>query len=310
MSSALISLLAASAALSLIGIGAEVIEIRRQARIQHGIDARSERVAGTYQYYERADSKFGDDKYVVTFTIGDRRVEVRLRSLPKGIPRGALLCLEYDAEQPENARPCDTRGDLDDAREGVLIGVGFVVGSATGLGLLIWRRRRDGPDASRETVNDVPVPAYARGEELTLRPSPIARATYTLVFPACPAVVGVAMFQDPTVRPWAIPCALGLAALMAVWLLRIRVQCSDGTVHVYGILPGRHIPASAVTGLTAIGTPVLQWRDRSGRRRSMSLFGFWNGEGAYERVHRHNIREMARLRAWIAANREVSPTSV
>ena len=117
-----------------------------------------------------------------------------------------------------------------------------------------------------------------------------------------PAAIAVFVLDTPGIRAWAVVPA-ALIPLALAWTLRVGVRCSRRTVHVYGFLATTHVPASATIEVTSRPSPQMLWREMPGRTRSTPLQGFWAGPETHHAVHNHTITELARLRAWIAANR-------
>jgi hypothetical protein len=125
--------------LVLYGLGSEVVLFKQQGPIQRGIDAHAVRVHGTYAGLRDKDSKWDDDLYVVDYEYEGRPVRVELLMLPGWPSAGDRVCLEINAHHPTHARPCGTRGDLDDAKNGMAIGSAFLAGLLLLWLLFVWR---------------------------------------------------------------------------------------------------------------------------------------------------------------------------
>jgi hypothetical protein len=132
------------ATLCLVGVLAELVGISQQAPIQHGVDAHTVTVTGTFTEVIDGGTWLSDDTYVVTYRYRDRLIHDTLRTLPGNPALGDELCLEIDATHPEHARVCGTHGGLDDARSGLAIGVSAlsVILVIVGAAWLIGRRLR------------------------------------------------------------------------------------------------------------------------------------------------------------------------
>ncbi len=125
--------------LVLYGLGSELVLFKQQGPIQRGIDAHTVRVQGTYAGLRYKDSKWDDDLYVVDYEHEGRPVRVELLMLPGRPSAGDRVCMEINAHHPTHARPCGTRGDLDDAKNGMAIGSAFLAGLLLLWLLFLWR---------------------------------------------------------------------------------------------------------------------------------------------------------------------------
>jgi hypothetical protein len=119
--------------LVLFGLGSELVLFKHQGPIQRGIDAHPVRVQATYAGLDEGDSKWDDDLKVVDYEYEGRPIRTELRMLPGRPSAGDRVCMEIDARHPGHARPCGTRGDLDDAKNGMAVGSAFLAGL-----LLLW----------------------------------------------------------------------------------------------------------------------------------------------------------------------------
>jgi hypothetical protein len=115
-------------ALVLFGLGSELVLYKNQGPIQRGIDAHMVRVQATYAGLNEGDTKWDDDFKVVDYEYEGRPIRTELRMLPGRPSAGDRVCLEIDASHPDHARPCGTRGDLDDAKNGMVVGSAFLAG--------------------------------------------------------------------------------------------------------------------------------------------------------------------------------------
>jgi hypothetical protein len=114
--------------LVLYGLGTEVVLYKQQGPIQRGIDAHTVRVQGTYAGRYDAGRSWDDEPYFVDYEYEGRPIRAEMLLLPGRPSAGDRVCLEIDAHHPEHARPCGTRGDLDDAKNGMAVGSAFLVG--------------------------------------------------------------------------------------------------------------------------------------------------------------------------------------
>jgi hypothetical protein len=124
-------------ALVLWGLGSELVAINHQGPIQRGIDAHTVRVQGTYAGVNEAESKWDDDLYVVDYEYEGRPIRAETRLRPSKASTGDRVCMEIDADHPGHARWCGTRGDLDDAKNGAVIG-SVALAAILLLSLLAW----------------------------------------------------------------------------------------------------------------------------------------------------------------------------
>jgi hypothetical protein len=300
----LAGLFLAVAGLSLVGTVVEAVGIFRATDVQRGIDAHTVQVGARFADLVTGRGLFQDDVYVLIYHFGGRAVAAELRSLPGGARIGDYLCVEIDAQRPEHARVCGTRGGLDDARNGLFTGGAFLAGSLAVGGLLIWRNRIDRIRALAEEPVTVPDAGRLRGQELVLRPAPLTRWGMVVLIPTLPLWVAVFLLAEQwTVWPW--PILIGMVAvIVGVRLYRVRIVCSDGVVSVvHPARPVRRIPAAAVTGVVGGAYPVINWRAPSGEPLATTAYGFWMGDPILKSVLRHHEHQLALLRAWIDANR-------
>jgi hypothetical protein len=298
----------------LVGIIAELIGVNQQRPVQAGIDAHPVRLFAVFDELVEGRTKFSDDTYLVSYYYGDRTVSAKLRSLPGNPAIGDMLCVEIDATQPDRARPCGTRGGLDDAYRGLAIGSSLLALVLTVLGGSAWLRRRRARDLVGEAATAVSTPTAVASRQsyddtdLVLRPALITRCTITLIFPGAFAVVAWGMMSDPTYPHREIQAALllAIAVVLAVRCWRLRIECSTGTVTVYGLLFPRRIPAVQVTDVEKHpiwSHSTIRWQEPSGRRHRARLAGFWADESkSLPSVYDHHMAELARLREWIRIN--------
>jgi hypothetical protein len=98
--------------------------------------------------------------------------------------------------------------------------------------------------------------------------------------------------------------------VLAARCRRVAIRCSTETITVWGVLITRRVPAAQVTAVESDITtsiPTVRWRDPSGRRQRLRLSWFRTGYGTFSSVSEHHLAEVARLRAWITANRNRRP---
>jgi hypothetical protein len=300
--------------LCLVGILAELVGWSQQISVQRGIDAHAVTVSGTFAEFVEGRTKYNDDSYVVTYSYEDRSIRTELRSLPGNPAIGDTVCLEIDATRPDHARVCGTRGGIDDARTGLAIGVGLLAVIAVIIGGVSLVNMPRASDLVAEEVAGLDARAGPTGidgqypADLLLRPAAVTRWTMVLVFPGVFVVVALGVLADPTVT-YREPLAtflLAPAAVLVARCWRVAIRCSTGTITVRGVLITRRIPAAQVTAVKSditTSTPVVHWRDPSGRRHRLRLTWFRTGYDALSSVSEHHLAELARLRAWVIAYR-------
>ena len=284
-----------------------------EGKVQQEIDQHRAEVTGTFARLDRATGRtvsriFRSDVYVITYRWSGQPVEAGWRDVPSGLRVGQQLCVEINSEMPEQSRPCGTRGGLDDAREGMLIGSGFLTGSVVLVGVCYWMfRRADDAEVEYRKTEQRPAEvdlSEVAGRELMLRPSRLLRSILVVIFASLPIFPAAGVYQEGG-SPVVVVVLLVLAALIASRLWRIRIRCEGSTVTVFGLVGAERIPTEAVVDVTRDHGPAIRWRDEVGLARRTGLVGFWSGQqGTYPGIHAHNVREVARLRAWISANRE------
>ena len=298
------------AVVCLVGIVAELVGIHQQTPVQRGIDAHTVTVTGTYTELIKGRTKLSDDTYVLTYGYEDRLIRATVRSLPGSPAPGDTLCLEIDATHPDHARVCGTHGGLDDARQGLVIGVTAlsVILVIMAVSTLLGQRRREtGIVAETFAAFDPPAPVI--GTEMLLRAAPATRWTMVLSFPCVLVMLAWWPLADPTVayRGPLATLLLALTAVLAARCWRVGVRCTPETVTVRGVLITRRVPAVQVTGVEDADCltecPTLHWRDPSGRYHRCRLRYFGTGERSLGSVSRYHLAQLARLRAWLAANR-------
>jgi hypothetical protein len=286
----------------LVALAFEIVTFASEVPVQRGIDAQPVRVNARVTEFVAGTRVFRPDVYVVTYTQADRPIDIRLRSVPDGTRVGSDVCLEVDGARPENARVCGTRGGLDDARNGMLLGGGLLAATLTGGGLLlrIGRRYQAGDDPMR-----LAIPAIHRGQNVVLRPAAVTRAGMVAFLAVTPGAIIVGLtIELGGGWPWvALVCVL--TAIVATRIWRARIQCADGVVSV--IQPFRRtqrIPAPAVTAVVEYDYPAISWRQPSGELATVTAFGFWTGQPGLKGIQRHHALQIATLRAWITAHRK------
>jgi hypothetical protein len=119
----------------IIGLASEVFGIMQQIPVQRGIDANPVRLSGRFTELDK-EGKFHDDKHYISYAYQDRSFSAPLRGIPGNPDIGSTVCVEIDATKPENIRPCDTRGGLDDSLSGLIWG-GSILAAAL---LALWGR--------------------------------------------------------------------------------------------------------------------------------------------------------------------------
>jgi hypothetical protein len=281
--------------------------------VQRGIDAHPVTVSGTFVEVDPARLPYLDDTSIVSYKYSNQSIRAGLRSLPGNPKIGDRLCLEIDDLRPDHARVCGTHGGLDDARQGLIVGSGLLLILMTVIALAtVLRRRREEEDlvgaALAGAVPTTPSAGDEAGTTLVLRPALTSRVAMAIVFPACPAVIALAMLTDPTYDDRLVPAALvGAAAVLLVRCLRVTVRCTPDTVAVHGVLFTWRIPTVRVTGVdeSMLGTyPVVRWRGPSGRRRGIRLRCFAIDERVgLPFVVEHHRAQMRRLGTWLDAQR-------
>jgi hypothetical protein len=129
------------------GIG-DTVGLVQQTSVQRRIDARPVRLSATYTEDELVRSR-SEYVYRLTYVAANQEFTTRQRSIPGDPHIGDAVCVEIDAENPQDARVCDTRGGLPAARTGLIEdGVVLVVAVVAMLfAFKPWegRRRRQQP---------------------------------------------------------------------------------------------------------------------------------------------------------------------
>jgi hypothetical protein len=305
---------APATALVLFGLGSELVAIHNQSPIQRGIDAHPVRVEGTYAGLHEAEWKYGDDLYVVDYEYEARPIRAELRLLPGRPSAGDSVCMEIDARQPDHARPCGTRGDLDDAKNGLVIGT-VALGALLLFCLAAWvahlRRDTFGPKPVARGIA-VPTAKKLRDRPVTMHPAVATRIAMTVIYSSASALTVLATWTEAAV-PRFVPVLLAVGtAVLVVRCLQAGIRCADGVVTVRGLLVTRRIPLTAVLDVTngatsdgATAYPVIHWRrhSHSGATSYTRLFYFGTADISLETVDRHNDLQLATLRRWIRVNR-------
>jgi hypothetical protein len=305
ISSRLVLVTLSASALVLVAFALELVTFLNEVPVQRGIDANTARVTARYTEFVPENGMFQAEIHVVSFNHAGRPVRVPMRSLPGGTRLGDDVCLEVDATRPENARVCGTRGNLGDSRQGLIFGGSLLAVALGAGGLLAWFGRRGAAAGSDANVDRPDIPTIRRGQNVVLRPAAVTRVGTVAFLVGVPGTIAGGLVVDRGGGwPW-LAAVVGLSGIVAIRLWRARIRCSDGVVSV--IRPFRRtgrIPASAVTAVLDLDYPVIDWRQPSGERGTVTAFGFWMGRGVLASVRRHHLVQVATLRAWVAAHRE------